>query len=86
MSELDASEARHIFSEVLNRAAYGQERIVLKRHGKPVAAVVSVEDLARLEQMEDMQDVREAEQVEKRAKAKEEKPVSWSKAKKRLGL
>jgi prevent-host-death family protein len=42
-------EAKTHLSEYLNRVRYGGERIVIERHGKPVAALVSTEDLARLE-------------------------------------
>jgi len=50
MSELTSREARERFSEAVNRAAYGRERIILTRRGKAIAAVVSVEDLEQLEQ------------------------------------
>lgn len=36
-------------SEYLNRVRYGGERIVIERHGKPVAALVSTQDLERIE-------------------------------------
>ena len=36
-------------SELMSRAAYIDERCLLEWRGKPMAAVVSVEDLARLE-------------------------------------
>lgn len=41
-------EAKTHLSEYLNRVRYGGERIVIERHGKPVAALVGVEDLERL--------------------------------------
>lgn len=44
-----AHEAKTHLSECLNRVRYGGERIVIERHGKPVAALVSTEDLKRLE-------------------------------------
>jgi prevent-host-death family protein len=37
-------------SELVNRVAYGGERIVLTSRGKPKAAIVSMEDYAHLEQ------------------------------------
>ena len=43
-------EAKTHLSEYLNRVRYGGERIVIERHGKPVAALVGVEDLERLEE------------------------------------
>jgi prevent-host-death family protein len=52
MTELSATEARESFSEVVSRAAYGKERVILTKNGRPVAAVVPVEDLERLEALE----------------------------------
>jgi len=57
MPSIPATTVRDSFSETLNRVAYKGERIVLERHGKPVAALVSVEDLALLESLEDRLDV-----------------------------
>ena len=37
-------------SELVNRVAYGGERIVLTSRGKPKAAIVSLEDYNRLEE------------------------------------
>ena len=57
------SEARDGFSDLVNRVAYGNERIVLARHGKEVAALVPAADAALLEALEDELDlaaVREA--------------------------
>ena len=42
-------EAKTHLSEYLNWVRYGGERIVIERHGKPVAALVSTEDLEWLE-------------------------------------
>lgn len=50
MSEsMDVAHAKSKLSELLNRANYRGERFLIKKHGKPVAAIVSTEDLARLE-------------------------------------
>ena len=48
------AEARRSFSELLNRAAFGQERIVITSHNNPKAAVISYKDLRRLEWLEDV--------------------------------
>jgi prevent-host-death family protein len=39
-------------SEFIGRVAYGRERLLVLRRGKPVAALVSVEDLRRLEALD----------------------------------
>jgi prevent-host-death family protein len=43
-------EARENFAEVVNQAAYGNQRVILTRRGKPLVAVVSLEELKSLEQ------------------------------------
>ncbi len=48
MSKMSTVEARENFSELINQAAYGKKRIVLTRRGKPLVAVISIEDLKRL--------------------------------------
>jgi prevent-host-death family protein len=39
-------------SELVNRVAYGHERVVLTSRGKPKAALVSLQDLERLQREE----------------------------------
>lgn len=49
-SEIPVTRAREELADLINRVAYGHERIVLTRHSKPVACIVPPEDLAQLEQ------------------------------------
>ena len=49
---LPVSMARSNFSDLLNEVLIYGERVVLERHGKPVAALVSVADLERLETLD----------------------------------
>ena len=46
----DVATAKSKLSELLNRASFGKERFRVNRHGRPVAAIVSAEDLALLEE------------------------------------
>ena len=46
---LSTAAARDSFARVVNRAAYGKERVVLTRRGKPLAAVVPIEDVKQLD-------------------------------------
>ena len=78
--KLTTSSARSEFADILNRAAYAGERVILHRHKKPVAAVVPIKDLEILEQIEDRADL---DEVRKRLK---EPTIPWSKIKKELGL
>lgn len=42
---------RQKLGDLVNRAAYGGERIILVSRGQPKAAIIGVEDLHRLEQL-----------------------------------
>lgn len=46
------TQARAQIADLVNRVVYGAERVVLTRHGKPIAGLVSAEDLDRLEQLD----------------------------------
>ena len=47
---INVADAKKRLSELMSRAAYNQERFLVQRRGKPMAALVSIEDLAELEQ------------------------------------
>jgi len=79
-NKLSASEARQNFSDILNRAAFGRERVLVHRGKKPIAAIMPVEDYEFLEELEDRIDIEEAR---KRLHAP---TIPWSKVKKQLGL
>jgi prevent-host-death family protein len=57
MTRVPATKARERLAEILNKVAYGDERVVLHRHGSDIAAVISMEDLKRLEELEDRYDL-----------------------------
>ncbi|WP_261569535.1 type II toxin-antitoxin system Phd/YefM family antitoxin [Frankia gtarii] len=57
MSEVPISEARDHLGEIVSKAEHAQERIILTRHGRAVAAVISIEDLRELEAAEDAADL-----------------------------
>ena len=53
---VSVSGLKDALSEFLNRAAYGQERIIVSSRGKAKAALIGLEDLRLLEKIEEMQD------------------------------
>ena len=57
---VSTGDFKNALSRFLNQAAYGRERIIISSHGRPKAAVISIEDLRLLEDLEDAQAVREA--------------------------
>lgn len=48
---ITVAEARNSLAELLNRVAYGGERLVVTRHGRQVAAIVPVADLDLLDRV-----------------------------------
>lgn len=48
---LGSSEARDAFPELVARAAYAHERVVIERRGRPMAALISVEELRLFERL-----------------------------------
>ena len=49
--QINIGRVKRDISELVNRVAYGGERIVLTSRGKPKAAIVSLEDYNRLIQL-----------------------------------
>jgi prevent-host-death family protein len=78
--KVTSSAARNDFAELVNRAAYGGERVIVHRRKKPVAAVVPLADLELLEQLENRIDLEDAR------RRLNEATVPWSKIKKDLNL
>ncbi len=52
MDAVSIAGIKRNISTLVNRVAFGRERIVLTSRGRPKAALVSVEDLWRLEALE----------------------------------
>ena len=52
LTNLPLASLRQDLSEVVTRVQYERERVVIARHGKAVAAIVSMKDLERLLQLE----------------------------------
>jgi prevent-host-death family protein len=88
MTRLNVSKAREEFPDVVNRAAYGNERTIVSRRGKDLAAVIQIDDLRLLERLAreemdrlDLEDARAALQ-----EAEEKGTTPLEEARKRLGL
>jgi prevent-host-death family protein len=71
--EVPVTQARAEFADLVNRVVYGGERVVVTRHGKPIVALVSADDLARLEDLDQPRMVRLAGDVS--SPAREEQPT-----------
>lgn len=81
---MSVSEARQSFADLVNRVAYRKERVLVTRHGRPIAAIVPMEQVEFLERAEDAYDVRMAEEA---LKELEHTPaIPWDQVKRDLGL
>lgn len=86
MVRIPTSQVRQELSEILNRVAYQGERVVLKRNGRDVAAIISLDDLKRLETIEDRIDYESGEKALKQMKSRRQKPVAWERVKRKLKI
>ena len=82
MTTTTISKAREDLAEIVNRVAYKGERVVIRRRGKNLAALIPVEDLATLEALEDRLDAEAA----KKALAESKERIPYAKVRKELGL
>ena len=80
-AKLTASIARQNFSDILSRAEYRGERVIVHRGKKAVAAVVPIEDVELLEKLEDEIDIAAAREA-----LKDPRTIPWETVKKKLRL
>lgn len=80
---VSVSEARETFADLVNRAAYGHERVLVARRGRAVAAIVPIEDVELLERLEDQVDLDAARAA--LADPDNATPIPWERVKAELG-
>lgn len=55
MPSISIANAKSHFSEIIAKSAHGHERFIITRRDKPVAAIVSLDDLRIIEQYHERQ-------------------------------
>jgi antitoxin Phd len=83
MLTIKIGDIRREMASTINKVAYENERIILDRRGKEVAAIISIEDLKLLEKIEDYIDIHEAERL---LADPMEKPIPYEQVRKELGF
>lgn len=83
MQKYTAKEARKNFSEVIAKAAFGNQRVVVTKNGRDSVAIVPISDLELLAEIERVVDLNVAEAAIAQAEA--EGTVSLEKLKEDLG-
>jgi len=89
MTTVTSEEVRDGLGELINRVRYRHERMRVTRRGKPVAALVPLEDLELLERiLEAREDERDLPTLLERLRQFEEtgESIPWAKIKADLGL
>lgn len=76
MAKVQVSEIRDNLADVINRTAYKEERVVIERRGKPLAALVTIDDMEMLEWIEDQFDIIDV--MKALAEADEVGTVPWN--------
>jgi prevent-host-death family protein len=69
MNHISQTDLRSNLADILNRAHYQRQRIVVERRNEPIAALVPIEDLELLERLEEAEEARWAENAAQRAMA-----------------
>jgi len=80
---MGVSDAREHLGDVVDRARYTQERVVLTKRGREVGAIISIDDLKLLEMLEDQLDIKEARLALETSQGER---VSYNEVRKKLGL
>jgi prevent-host-death family protein len=84
MSDYAITTAREQFADLVNRVAYGHERVRIVRRGRGLVAVVPIEDLALIEALEDELDLEAVRAA--LADPSNETPVPWEQVRAELNL
>jgi prevent-host-death family protein len=85
MIHIPVSEFKNGIGDALNRVAYSDEQILLQRHGKNIAALISMKEfniLKEIDTMEEKEDIKESIKALKEINTKKDELISWNKVKK----
>lgn len=83
MTRMGVSDAREHLGDVVDRARYTQERVILTKRGREVGAIISIDDLKLLEMLEDQLDIKEARLALEESQGER---ISYNEVRKKLGL
>ena len=56
LKDISVAEAKSKFSEMIARTIYTGERFIVRRRGKPVAAIVGIDDLKKIQLTDSSED------------------------------
>src|SRR5260221_8180397 len=89
-TKMEATKVRRNFAEEMSKVAFGKQRLLIERNGKPLVAVVPMEEFALLEEyvekLEDRLDLEAYKGAKAEMKRTGEKPIPWEQFKRDHGL
>jgi prevent-host-death family protein len=80
------ADAQERFDDLLERAVEHKDRVILTRRGKPVAALVPIEDLNFLEALEDQLDAEEFQRAKEELERSGEPTIPLEEVVRKLGI
>jgi len=63
--DISIAELRARLGDLVSRVSYKHDRVVITKHGKPVAALISASDMEKFEELEDWNDLQAAKAAER---------------------
>lgn len=79
------AETDDSLNALVNKVRRNKQRITLTRRGKPVAAVVSIQDLEYLEALESAEEIEDIKACKNALKNNKGDLIPWKQVKKELG-
>jgi len=83
--DISLADLRARLGDLVTRISYQHDRVVITKHGKPVAALISASDMEKFEELEDWNDVQAAEAAEEETR-RNGGPIPWETVKHELKL
>lgn len=80
---INTVDAKEQFTDIINRVAHNNERVILTRRGKEIAVIIPIDDLKVLQDSQDKYDLREA--IEALKEARNAGTISIEKLKEEVG-
>ena len=86
---MESTKVRRHFAEEMSKVAFGKDRLLIRRNGKPLVAVVPVEEFAifekHMEQLEERLDLEAYTEAKAEMARTGEKPIPWKQFKSEHG-
>jgi prevent-host-death family protein len=83
--DISIAELRARLGDLVSRVSYKHDRVVITKHGKPVAALISASDMEKFEELEDWNDNQAAEASDRETK-RNGGPIPWRTFKREMKL